>query len=121
MHSASGRRASYGELANAAATLPVPTDPPLKDPKTFRIVGTKRPRVDIPSKTDGSAQFGIDVRVPGMLIATVLRPPVFGGTVASFDARAAKAISGVKDVVQFESGLAVLATDTWSALKGRAA
>ncbi len=121
LHNASGRRASYGELANAAAALPVPTDPPLKDPKTFRIVGTKRPRVDIPSKTNGSAQFGIDVRVPGMLIATVLRPPVFGGTVASFDARAAKAISGVKDVVQFESGLAVLATDTWSALKGRAA
>ena len=121
LHNASGRRASYGELANAAAALPVPTDPPLKDPKTFRIVGTKRPRVDIPSKTSGSAQFGIDVRVPGMLIATVLRPPVFGGTVASFDASAAKAISGVKDVVQFESGLAVLATDTWSALKGRAA
>ncbi len=121
LHNASGRRASYGELANAAATLPVPTDPPLKDPKAFRIVGTMRPRVDIPSKTNGSAQFGIDVRVPGMLIATVLRPPVFGGSVVSFDASAAKAISGVKDVVQFESGLAVLATDTWSALKGREA
>jgi isoquinoline 1-oxidoreductase beta subunit len=121
LHNASGRRASYGELASAAAALPVPADPPLKDPRTFRIIGTKRPRVDIPSKTNGSALFGIDVRVPGMLIATVLRPPVFGGTVASFDARAAKAISGVKDVVQFESGLAVLATDTWSALKGREA
>ena len=79
VHAASGRRASYGDLASAAASMPVPSDPPLKDPKTFRIVGTKRPRVDIPSKTNGSAQYGIDVRVPGMLVATVLRPPVLGG------------------------------------------
>jgi isoquinoline 1-oxidoreductase beta subunit len=119
VHAASGRRASYGSLANAAASLPVPTDAPLKDPKSFRIVGTKRARVDIPSKTNGSAQFGIDVRVPGMLVATVIRSPVLGGTVKSFDATAAKAMPGVKDVVQFESGLAVLAADTWSALKGR--
>lgn len=121
VHAASGRRAGYGELANAAARMPVPGDPPLKDPKTFRIVGTKRPRVDIPSKTNGTAQFGIDVRVPGMLVATVVRSPVLGGTVKSFDATAAKATPGVKDVVQFESGMAVLAVDTWSALKGRSA
>src|SRR5205085_778900 len=87
-------------------------------PRRIMTVGTRVARVDIPSKTDGSAQFGIDVRVPGMLYATVIRPPVFGGSVKRIDAAEAKQVSGVKDVVQFENGVAVLATDTWSALKG---
>ncbi len=119
VHAASGRRAGYGSLASAASALPVPAEPRLKDPSSFSIIGTKRARVDIPSKTDGSAQFGIDVQLPGMLIATVMRPPTLGGSLRALDDTAAKAIAGVKDVVTFESGVAVLATDTWSALKGR--
>jgi isoquinoline 1-oxidoreductase beta subunit len=121
IHTSSGRRAAYGDLAAKAAALTPPANPALKDPGDYRILGTRVPRVDIPSKVDGSAQFGIDVRVPGMLIATVFRPPVFGGSVKSFDATAARSVAGVRDVVQFESGLAVIANDTWSALKGRRA
>ena len=119
VHTATGRRASYAELAVAAAAIAPPANPPVKDPKEFRIVGTRVPRVDIPSKVNGSAQFGIDVRIPGMLVATVVRPPVFGSQVKRFDPTAARAVAGVKDVVTFESGIAVLAVDTWSALKGR--
>jgi isoquinoline 1-oxidoreductase beta subunit len=121
IHAASGRRASYGELAAAAAALTPPANPTLKDPKDFRIIGKPQPRVDIPSKVNGSATYGIDVRIPGMLIAAVVRPPVFGSEVKSFNPAAARAVDGVKDVVKFESGVAVLATDTWSALKGRRA
>ena len=121
LHPPSGRRASYGELATAAASMPVPANPPLSDPRDFRIIGTRVPRVDIPDKVTGAATFGLDVRVPGMLYATVIRPPVFGGSVKSFDATGAKMIAGVKHVVQFPGGLAVIATDTWSALKGRKA
>ena len=121
IHAPSGRRASYGELATAAAALTPPANPTLKDPKDFRIIGTRQPRVDIPSKVNGSATYGIDVRLPGMLIATVVRPPVFGSEVKSFNPAAARAVEGVKDVVKFESGIAILATDTWSALKGRRA
>jgi isoquinoline 1-oxidoreductase beta subunit len=119
IHTASGRRASYGALADAAGKIAPPANPPLKDPKDFKIVGTRVHRVDIPSKINGSAQFGIDVRLPGMLYATVVRSPVIGGKVRSFDAAEAKAVAGVKDVVQFQNGVAVLATDTWTALKAR--
>jgi isoquinoline 1-oxidoreductase beta subunit len=101
--------------------MPVPQNPTLKDPKSFHIVGTRVPRVDVPSKVNGSAQFGLDVRLPGMLFATVIRPPTLGGTLKSFDAAAAKSVQGVKDVVQLPNGVAVLAADTWSALKGRRA
>jgi isoquinoline 1-oxidoreductase beta subunit len=121
VHPATGRRASYGELAPAAAALTPPASPTLKDPKDYRIVGSRQPRVDVPSKVNGTATFGIDVRIPGMLIATVVRPPVFGSTVKGFNPAAAKAVDGVKDVVTFENGVAVLATDTWAALKGRRA
>ncbi len=121
LHAASGKRASYGALATAASQLPAREGSPLKNPKDFRIIGTRRARVDLPAKVNGSAQFGIDVRLPGMLIATVVRPPVLGGTLKSFDATATKAVPGVKQVLQFASGIAVLATDTWSALQGRKA
>src|SRR5512143_1123587 len=121
VHTPSGRKVGYGAVATLAATMPVPQNPALKDPKDYHIVGTHMPRVDIPSKVNGSAQFGLDVRVPGMLYATVIRPPVWGGKVKSLDAAAAKSVQGVKDVVQFSNGVAVLAMDTWSALKGRRA
>jgi isoquinoline 1-oxidoreductase beta subunit len=130
-------RMTYGELATKAATLPVPENPPLKDPKNFRLLGTRLPRLDTPSKVNGTAQFGIDVRVPGMLIATVERSPVFGGKVKSFDAAAAKAVPGVRHVVQLEStpwtgvggawgvgtesGVAVVADTYWQAVQGRQA
>jgi isoquinoline 1-oxidoreductase beta subunit len=121
LHSASGRRARYGSLAEAAAKLPVPDKPPLKHVKDFRIVGKSLPRLDIPAKVDGSAHFGIDVRVPGMLFAVVARCPVFGGKPARFDATRAKAVKGVRAVTPISSGIAVVADSTWAAMEGRKA
>jgi isoquinoline 1-oxidoreductase subunit beta len=128
-------RLSYGELAAKAASIPVPENPPLKDPTNFRILGTRVRRIDTPSKVNGTAQFGIDVRVPGMLIATIERSPVFGGKVKSFEATAAKAVPGVRHVVQLdgtpwtgtsgawavgtEAGIAVVADTYWQAVQGR--
>src|SRR5260370_39807186 len=86
IHDATGRRATYGSLANAAAQVTAPADVPLKDAKAFSLIGKPTRRLDTPSKTNGSAQFGLDVSVPGMLTAVVARPPVFGGKVAKFDA-----------------------------------
>ncbi len=121
IHPASRRTLGYGQLAAAAATLPVPQDPPLKDPKAFRLLGKRIPRLDTPSKVNGRAAFGMDVRLPGMLFATVARPPVVGGKVAGFeDARARKA-PGVRTVVQVPSGVAVVADSTWAAMQGREA
>lgn len=117
-HRASGRSLTYGDLAEAAAALPAPGEPRLKDPKSFRLIGTRVPLVDTQLKVTGAAKFGIDARVPGMLFATVVRPPVFGDTLASFDASRAKAIKGVKDVVQITSGVAVIADSTWAAFSG---
>jgi isoquinoline 1-oxidoreductase subunit beta len=112
-------RASYGSLAESAAKLPVPTDVPVKDPKSFTLVGKSTKRLDTRDKTNGVANFGIDARVPGMLHAVVARCPVIGGKVASFDATKAKAVRGVKDVVQISRGIAVVADNTWSAMEGR--
>jgi isoquinoline 1-oxidoreductase beta subunit len=112
-------RLSYGSLAEAAARLPVPTNVTLKDPAQFRLVGKATKRLDTPAKVDGSAAFGIDVRLPGMLYAVVERCPVFGGKVASFDAARTRAVPGVKTVVQISSGVAVVADNTWAAMQGR--
>jgi isoquinoline 1-oxidoreductase beta subunit len=113
------RRLSYGHLVAAAARLPVPEDPPLKDPKDWKILGTRMPRLDTAVKVDGSARFGIDVTVPGMLIAVVARCPVFGGKVAHFDAARAQAVPGVRHVVQISSGIAVVGEGYWPAMTGR--
>src|SRR6184192_4927815 len=94
VHASSKRRLTYGKLVAKAAQLPVPKDPPLKDPKDFRLLGTRVPRLDTPAKVDGSAVFGIDVKVPGMLVASIERCPVFGGTLKSNDATKAKAVPG---------------------------
>jgi isoquinoline 1-oxidoreductase beta subunit len=118
-HEPSKRRLTYGGLVAKAATLPVPKDVPLKDPKDWKIIGTSARRLDTPAKVDGSAQFGIDVQVPGMLVAVVARCPVFGGKVERFDATKAKAIPGVLQVVQISSGVAVVATGYWPAKQGR--
>ncbi len=118
-HAATNRRLSYGALAQRAATIPVPSDVQLKDPKTWRLAGKPTKRLDTRFKVNGSAQFGIDVRVPGMLTALVARSPVFGGKVQSFDATAAKAIPGVRHVVQISSGVAVVGDGYWPAKQGR--
>jgi len=118
-HAASGRSLRYGELAERAAALNLPEKVTLKDPKDFRIIGKRTLRLDVPSKVDGSARFGIDTRVPGMLYATVVHSPVFGGKVRSFDATKARAVAGVKMVVQIDTGVAVIADSTWAAFQGR--
>jgi isoquinoline 1-oxidoreductase beta subunit len=118
VHPASGRSAPYTELAGAAASLPVPEDVRLKDAKDFRLIGKPIKRLDTPAKVNGSAEFSMDVRVPGMLIAMVRRCPVHGGTARSFVPDAALAIAGVRHVLQIESGIAVVASDTWSAKRG---
>ncbi|HET8734059.1 MAG TPA: molybdopterin cofactor-binding domain-containing protein, partial [Anaeromyxobacteraceae bacterium] len=114
-----GKRAGYGELAVEAATLPVPGKPRLKDPRDWTLIGKAIPRLDTPPKVRGAAVFGIDVRVPGMLHAAVARPPMLGGKVARFDAAKAMAVPGVRKVLEVPSGVAVVATGTWAALKGR--
>src|SRR6266851_5213209 len=96
IHGPSQWRLSYGRLVTKAAALPVPQDVPLKAPKDWRILGTRVRRLDTPPKVDGTAQFGIDVKVPGMLVGVIARSPVFGGKVANFDATKAKAVPGVR-------------------------
>jgi isoquinoline 1-oxidoreductase subunit beta len=137
IHGPSGRRLSYGALAARAAALPVPTDAPLKDPKAFRLLGTRVPRLDTPSKVDGSAVFGIDVSVPGMLVASIERCPVLGGTLKRVESARARAMPGVRHVVPLEpsswmgtkgawaagcaAGVAVVADSYWQAVAGRRA
>ena len=118
VHAASGRRVNYGALADRAATVPVPAKVALKDPKAFRLLGQPLPRLDVPSKVNGTAEFGIDVQRPGMLVARVVRCPVFGGSVAKFNADKAKAVPGVKHVVQISTGIAVVADGYWAASRG---
>ena len=122
IHRPSGRRLMYGQLVDKASQLPVPQNPTLKTKDQFRYIGKEGiARLDIPVKTDGRAIYGMDVKVPGMLIASIERCPVFGGTVQSLDATAAKAVPGIKHVVQVSNGVAVVASSFWSALQGRRA
>jgi isoquinoline 1-oxidoreductase beta subunit len=130
LHEKSSRRASYGELVEVAMKLPLP-DPAkvkLKDASEFELVGHATPRVDIPSKVNGSAVFGLDVRVPNMLYAVVARCPTFGGKHAHYDASKAKEVLGVRDVFEIPAlgsdmftagGVVVVADSTWAAMKGR--
>lgn len=119
VHKPSKRSFTYGELAEAAAKLDVPENPPLKNPKDFKIVGTWVPQIETRNRSTGNAKFGIDTKIPGMLYASLARCPVFGGNVASFDATKAKAVPGVRNVVQINNGIAVLADSTWSSMQGR--
>jgi isoquinoline 1-oxidoreductase subunit beta len=142
VHAASKRRRSYAELAERASAIPPPSNPPLKSPAEFQLIGRPTPRADVSLKTTGQAKFGIDVRVPGMLVASVERCPVYGGTVRSHNADEVKHMPGVRAVVQVESahlthqfgegsgpgsrnyscsGVAVVADSTWAALKARKA
>ena len=115
IHAASGRKASYGELAEAAATRQPPAEPRLKDPSQFKLIGRPAARLDIPAKVDGSARFGIDIRLPDMLYAAVKASPVFGGTVKSYDDAAVKSRPGVAAVVELPGAVAVVADSTWRA------
>jgi isoquinoline 1-oxidoreductase subunit beta len=117
----SGRRLSFGQLAEKAAGMKPPRTVALKDPKDFKIVGKPTKRLDTPEKTNGQAIFGLDVQVPGMLIALVARSPVFGGKLKSFNADKAKSLPGVRHVVEIERGVAVVADGFWPAKKGREA
>jgi isoquinoline 1-oxidoreductase subunit beta len=122
----------YGELVEKASKLPVPDlhKVPLKNPDEFRYIGKNIPHIELPTKVDGTARFGIDVRVPGMMYAVIARCPVYGGKARSFDASRAKAVPGVRDVIEIPAvtpechtfgGLAVVADSTWAAMKGREA
>jgi isoquinoline 1-oxidoreductase beta subunit len=115
----SGKKLSYGRLANAAAKQAVPTEVKLKSAKDFRILGTPRRRLDTPAKIDGTAKFGLDVQLPGMLTAVMARPPVPGGKLLSVDEGKARAIPGVRQVLQIPGGVAVLAEGYWAAKQGR--
>lgn len=120
-HEASGKEAGFGELAEKAATMEAPAEPTLKDPKDFVLIGTDRPKLDTPEKTNGQAVFTLDVLADDMLIAMVAHPAHFGATVKSFDDTEARKVPGVVDVKQITQGVAVFAENTFAALKGRAA
>jgi CO/xanthine dehydrogenase Mo-binding subunit len=120
-HPPTGRSLSYGELADAAAKLPVPAEVTLKDPKDFTLIGTPAKRLDSPEKVNGTAKYGIDVRLPGLKIATLAASPVLGGKVASLDDSKAKAIPGVRQIVRLDDLVAVVADHMWAARQGLAA
>ena len=118
LHRPSGRKLSYGQLAEAASKLKPPSSPKLKSKDRYRFVGKPMPRLDIPAKVNGSAVYGTDVRLPGMLYAAVSQSPVFGGEVKAFDKTATMAVKGVEAVVPITHGMSVVADSTWHAQKG---
>jgi isoquinoline 1-oxidoreductase beta subunit len=119
IHVPTNRRLPFKDLVADAAALPVPQDPVLKDTKKFTLVGRPAPRTDTPSKVDGSAVYGIDVKVPGMLYAAIALSPVFGGKMVRMDDTAARKVAGVRSVHPIRRGVAVVADSTWAAFKGR--
>ena len=118
---ADGRMLSYGELADSAAKLPLPTDVKLKSKGDFQIIGKSRPRIDTPGKVDGSAEFGLDVKLPGMLHAALAQCPVLGGKLKSLDSGGAEKMPGVRKVLITTGGVVVVADHFWQALKARRA
>lgn len=114
-----GERLPFGAVAEAAGKLPVPGQVKLKSAREYTVIGKPQRRLDTPSKVDGSARYGIDVRVDGMLYGAIALPPVLGGRLRSFDATAARAMPGVVDVVQTDSGVVVVADSWWRARKAR--
>ena len=121
VHEASKRRLQFGELVGDAAKLPVPADTPLKKPAEFKIIGQRTARIDGRDVVTGTAQYGIDTKIPGMLHSSVERPPFRGAKPKKMDESAARAVRGVRSIVQTERGVAVLAENTWAAIKGRTA
>jgi isoquinoline 1-oxidoreductase beta subunit len=121
IHSKSKRSLKFGDLISLAGKLDAPIDPILKDEKDFTLIGKSLPGLDTVSRVNGSAKFGLDIRLPNMLYATVLKCQTFGGSLKSFNAKKANKINGVKYVFEVEGGIAVVATNTWSAIKGQRA
>ena len=121
LHAPTGRRIKYGELAADAARMPVPENVALKRPEDFKLIGTPAKRLDTPAKVNGTAVYGIDVRPPGVKIATLAQSPVFGGRVKSVDDAAAKAVKGVRQIVRLDDAVAVVADHMGAAKKGLAA
>lgn len=119
VHKASGKRLSYGALASKAASLDVPSKPTLKNRKDFKLIGTRVRDVDAHKITTGQSLYGIDTRRDGMLFAMVARPPAYGKTLGSVDDSEARKVNGVKDIIKLKNSVAVLATSTWAAKKGR--
>jgi isoquinoline 1-oxidoreductase subunit beta len=117
-HAASGRTLGYGDLVDAARAVPVPQDPPLKDPKNFTLIGKPLKRFDTPAKTDGKAVYGIDAMLPSMKFATLAQCPVFGGKVGRVDDSAAKKVPGVQQIVVLDDLVAVVGDHMWAAKKG---
>ncbi|MET0340826.1 MAG: xanthine dehydrogenase family protein molybdopterin-binding subunit [Polyangiales bacterium] len=118
----SGKRASFGQLASLAAKQPVPSDVKLKDPSQFTLIGSNHVRrVDSSAKCTGAAVYTMDLKLPGLLTAVVARAPTFSAKLRSFDAKAARAVPGVTDVVKIPEGVAVVAKGMWAALEGRKA
>lgn len=118
IHKNTNKKLSYGKLAVAASKIEVPSSPTKKSKEKYSLVGKSIQRIDVPEKVTGAAKFGIDIRLPEMLFATVRQSPIFGGDILSLDEVAAKAIRGVKDVVAVPNGIAVVADNTWRAKKG---
>ena len=118
VQSATGARLAYGTLVDAAAALTAPADPPLKDPRSFRLIGKPVKRLDTPAKVNGQARFGIDVKVPGAKVATLMASPVFGGKVAHVDDGQARAMPGVRQIVVLDDMVAVVADHMWAARQG---
>ncbi|TDI57903.1 MAG: xanthine dehydrogenase family protein molybdopterin-binding subunit [Alphaproteobacteria bacterium] len=114
-HAASNQSATYGELASEAALMEVPLQPTLKSPDQFTLIGTSQPRFDIPSKVDGSAEYGIDVEVPGMLYAAIKHAPVFGSKYQATNLSEVRASRGVMDIVELDGAIAVVADNFWRA------
>jgi isoquinoline 1-oxidoreductase subunit beta len=121
LHAPTGRRIKYGELAAAAARMPIPENVVLKRPKDFKLIGTPAKRLDTPAKVNGTAVYGIDVRPPGVKIATLAQSPVFGGRVKHVDDAAARAVKGVRQIVRLDDAVAVVADYMGAAKKGLAA
>jgi isoquinoline 1-oxidoreductase beta subunit len=120
VETATGRSLTYGVLAAGAARLPPPAEPPLKAPEAWRYIGRAMPRLDLPSKVDGSAVYGLDVELPGMLVATLAQSPRFGGRLVSVDEAPAMAVAGVRRVVKLDRAVAVVAEGYWAAQTGLA-
>ncbi|HYS89394.1 MAG TPA: molybdopterin cofactor-binding domain-containing protein, partial [Bradyrhizobium sp.] len=121
LHPPTGRRAKYGELAADAARMPVPESVALKRPEDFKLIGTPAKRLDTPAKVNGTAVYGIDVRPPGVKIATLAQSPVFGGRLRSVDDAAAKAVNGVRQIIRLDDAVAVVADHMGAAKKALAA
>jgi isoquinoline 1-oxidoreductase subunit beta len=119
IHQASGRKLSFGALAGKASAMKAPDNVTLKTPDQYRYIGKPMRRIDTQEKIDGTAVFGIDVTRPGMLVALVERPPVFGAAVKKMDAEKARGVKGVRHVIPIDRGIAVVADDFWSASEGR--